>query len=96
MAKKRLKKGEKFSFVKFKEVQNESLMEKSLQGIWIGDYKLRVYLANKDGKSTDTRSERKKPGDKKVTEEGQRSGKVSFSYAEAVKYGKCEDSSPSQ
>lgn len=46
MAKKRLRKGKRFGFVRFKGVKNVGIMEVKLNGIWIGSYRLRVFIAN--------------------------------------------------
>lgn len=46
MARKRMKNGQNFGFARFNNMTDEKLMEKKLGGIWIGSFKLRVYLEN--------------------------------------------------
>ncbi|KAI3665363.1 hypothetical protein L6452_43987 [Arctium lappa] len=47
MAHRRMKNGKIFGFVRFRNVVNESSMERNLNKMWIGTYKVRVFMANK-------------------------------------------------
>lgn len=46
MASRRLRSGKKFGFVRFNGISNVRDMERKLNGIWIGSYRLRVFIAN--------------------------------------------------
>ncbi|PWA73503.1 hypothetical protein CTI12_AA258840 [Artemisia annua] len=86
MARKRLRNGQKFGFVRFKGVKNVEQMEQRLNTIWIGSFKLRVfYEGNKRSEGS-----RKGPVIAKASEATKRSSTQEgmtkhSSYAYAVK-----------
>ncbi|GKV49313.1 hypothetical protein SLEP1_g56069 [Rubroshorea leprosula] len=95
---KRDKRGKRYGFVRLSGVKNEIQMERRLNEIWIGPYKMRVKIANE--------RQRKSSLSRKVQGVFKVSGSTSImnrlvqpgqSYAQAVKgQGKREDKAPEQ
>ncbi|KAJ9539578.1 hypothetical protein OSB04_026084 [Centaurea solstitialis] len=66
MARKRLKNGQQFGFIRFLVVGRDISLERNLSNVWIGHYKLKIFLADR-GRATE----------KKVHSEGNRSRSMS-------------------
>lgn len=81
MAGKRMRNGKKFGFVRFKNVDDIRKMEQRLGGIWIGSYKLRVFIAGEDHRRA---KQGGATGNKDVVKQPQFQKKT---YCEAAKEG---------
>ena len=89
MANRRLANGSRFGFVQFKYVINEFDLEKKLSNIWIGNYRIRAHIANRDKRReyvrthTHTGINQFKDGYKATKDNN-------LSYAEVVKRGNAQ------
>jgi hypothetical protein len=89
--KKRDKWGNRFGFVKYKEVKSVEALSSRLEDVWVGTYKLRVNLSRFSRKKTPTTVDSgKKPTQHGVTEE---SSKRPQPFKQALLNGRVEQSS---
>ncbi|KAJ9538629.1 hypothetical protein OSB04_031362 [Centaurea solstitialis] len=88
VARKRLRNGKRFGFVRFHHNVNELALSRSLENIWIGQFKLRIHKARDGfgGGREASRKERKKEPFRKATSCYSTRDRISFS--EVVRQGK--------
>ncbi|GKV27934.1 hypothetical protein SLEP1_g37047 [Rubroshorea leprosula] len=86
LPRKRDKRGKRFGFVRLIGVNNEMQMERKLNGIWIGSYKIRVKIANDwQRKSSMSKKLQGEVKDNGSTNNMNRLIQPGHSYAQAVK-----------
>ncbi|GKV50980.1 hypothetical protein SLEP1_g57658 [Rubroshorea leprosula] len=92
------KRGKRYGFVRLTGVKNEIQMERRLNEIWIGSYKMRVKLANnRQRKPSSYRKVQGAPKVSRSTSIMNRLVQPGQTYAQAVKgQGKREDKAPDQ
>ncbi|GLU06805.1 hypothetical protein SLE2022_237990 [Rubroshorea leprosula] len=96
LPRKRDKRGKRFGFVRLTGVNNEMQMERKLNNIWIGSYKIRVKIANdRQRKSALSRKTQGEVKDSGSTNNMNRLIQPGHSYAQAVKgQGKRTEKAP--